>query len=853
MEAIKAPTAERPCVARLADGTCVVAIVGQPRSHLSLYLSSGERPESFADFRPPILLAGDGGIVASDGIHNLQMVVQHGDLLNLCWQSDEGRSIVHARRRVASAQKQLISQAEGWDVARVAPPGGRSIRLLDAVSDPPGDGLSLLLASGGQYRRLVRLDVPTGAHSALLQARQRVCGGRLLFNSQGSEELVWWEAHPESSRVGPLRHACRHDGRWQTRTLSECALFFDALVLPDGKLLVVWNWDEHAYAAWRSEDGWHGPSHEPLFDDHFSALRLGLDGAGTAWLLYHDNYWMRPRMLLRRWLGKGFSESMEVPRGSHYHEPDIDNTSKVAYGRRPGWGPEGPYTDMCEIERSGPATSQEMGLLYAVVGENLRLCFASTPAGRLRVDADLQILFLDLRELASCSGLLHRVDQFERHPGNPVLSAAGKAERGGECSVSYNTVLFERGQFRMWYEGTHNRWPNMDYYRKVRHVKYAESTDGVHWERPRLDLHPSLGPQTSNVVIPHTCCAWIARDETDRDANRRYKMYTYRVEGSAALGSWLYCSADGLNWSGRCIYPYLPGIGWPLLDPLSTLLVDADDPKPERRYKFYGQTSLPIDRRTPCVVCSGDLERFVAYRENPLLDSSKCRFESQIHGGCVTKYRGYYIMIYQAWPATSDVWDFHLKLAVSRDGLRFSRVRPEECLLAPGPEGAWDRTAISTPNHFLTLDNEIRLYYSAGPNSGRAHYPPKHIGFARLRLDGFAHLELAPGQKEGWLTTVPIECSSWEGLRLVVNVAGGDAKRPLLDAELLCADSSAPVPGFTLADSMGVPHEGTAVPITWRRHQALGGIRTSAVRIRLRLRRSGARSPQLYRIALERT
>ena len=851
MQPIKLLAAERPCLARLADGTCVVAVVGQMPSQLSFYLSSGKRPETFADFRSPVVLVGDGGIVASEGVHNLQMVVQHGDLLNLYWQSSEGGEIVHASRRIRSAENESLSDAKGWDVVRIASPDGWSIRLLDAVSKPSGEGLWLLVASGGDYRQLVRLDATTGADTALLRARQEVCSGRLLFDSLGSEELVWWERHPESPRVGPLCHACRRNGEWKTRTLSECALFFDALVLPDGKLLVVWNWNEHAYAAWRSEDGWHGPSHQPLFDDHFSALRLGLDGAGTAWLLYHDNYWMRPRMLLRRWLGKGFSESMDVPQGSHYDEPDIDDASQVAYGRRPGWGSEGPYTDMCEIERSGPTASQATGLLYAVAGDRARLCFASTPAGRLRVDGDLQILFLDLREVASCGGLCHRVDQAERYPGNPVLSPAGGAEEGEECSVSYNTVLFEEGRFRMWYEGAHNWWPNVDYYRRARHVKYAESPDGIHWERPRLDLHPSLGPQTSNVVIPNTCCEWITRDDTDRDPGRRYKMYTYRVQGSAALGAWLFCSGDGLRWSGRCIYPYLPGIGWPMLDPLSTLLVDPDDPKPERRYKFYGQTALPTDRRTPCALCSGDLERIVAYRENPLLDSSKCRFESQIHGGCVTKYRGYYIMIYQAWPATSDVMDFHLKLAVSRDGLRFSRVRPEDCLLAPGPEGAWDRTAISTPNHFLTLDNEIRLYYSAGPHSGRAHYPPKHIGFARLRLDGFAHLELAPGEEEGWLTTVPIDCSSWRGVRLVVNVAGEGDGGPRLDAEVLDAQTDTPIRGFALADCKGVPHEGTGVPVTWRQGERLDRITASAARIRLRLRRCGKSSPRLYRVALE--
>jgi len=70
---------------------------------------------------------------------------------------------------------------------------------------------------------------------------------------------------------------------------------------------------------------------------------------------------------------------------------------------------------------------------------------------------------------------------WEKHAANPVL--AGDSGFGVEASVTSRCyVRHDRGVFRMWYS----------YARPHYRIQYAESLDGVHWERSRIE--PVLGP-----------------------------------------------------------------------------------------------------------------------------------------------------------------------------------------------------------------------------------------------------------------------------------------------------------------------------------------------------------------------
>jgi hypothetical protein len=59
----------------------------------------------------------------------------------------------------------------------------------------------------------------------------------------------------------------------------------------------------------------------------------------------------------------------------------------------------------------------------------------------------------------------------------------------------YGTVLHESGRFRMWYY-SRDLSP-----RDTGYTCYAESVDGIHWEKPELGLVEVQGSRRNNIPI----------------------------------------------------------------------------------------------------------------------------------------------------------------------------------------------------------------------------------------------------------------------------------------------------------------------------------------------------------------
>jgi predicted GH43/DUF377 family glycosyl hydrolase len=101
-------------------------------------------------------------------------------------------------------------------------------------------------------------------------------------------------------------------------------------------------------------------------------------------------------------------------------------------------------------------------------------------------------------------------------------------------TISYPWVLYENGSFRMWY-GSNVAWGPQP--SDMRHlIKYAESTDGLHWTRPNRIVIDFSGPWEYAICKP---C--VVKDED------RFRMWfcsrgtTYRIRYAE--------SEDGLAWT----------------------------------------------------------------------------------------------------------------------------------------------------------------------------------------------------------------------------------------------------------------------------------------------------------------
>jgi hypothetical protein len=106
-------------------------------------------------------------------------------------------------------------------------------------------------------------------------------------------------------------------------------------------------------------------------------------------------------------------------------------------------------------------------------------------------------------------------------------------------SISYPSVLFDQGMYRMWY-GSNLAWGNTQ--ETMQHVfKYAESDNGIHWKRTNEILlnfeHPGEYALSKPFVM--------------KEDDKPYQMwYSYRANGEILSYRIGYAeSADGLQWT----------------------------------------------------------------------------------------------------------------------------------------------------------------------------------------------------------------------------------------------------------------------------------------------------------------
>ena len=108
-------------------------------------------------------------------------------------------------------------------------------------------------------------------------------------------------------------------------------------------------------------------------------------------------------------------------------------------------------------------------------------------------------LFIDEMFIESSFGVklvMNRPYQFT----NPVLTAEGSSEVESQMSLGiYSSVLKEDdGRVRIWYHSCKAVNGSID----PAYIGYAESTDGIHFTKPKLGSTKEEGSSFSNIAIP---------------------------------------------------------------------------------------------------------------------------------------------------------------------------------------------------------------------------------------------------------------------------------------------------------------------------------------------------------------
>lgn len=261
------------------------------------------------------------------------------------------------------------------------------------------------------------------------------------------------------------------------------------------------------------------------------------------------------------------------------------------------------------------------------------------------------------------------VIRIEQKTDLPLLVAERPYE---DCSLSYVNVLREGGRWRLWYETTdHTYKTDADIY-----LCYAESADGLHWERPDLGLIEYGGNRRNNLLITpqtgggHGHCVFV---DAQAPAAERYKLTVSRwAEG---IG-WIVfggVSPDGLRWS---FYDE------PILnlnsDTQTVFFRDGD------RYRMYARLwteGFFKGKRAVGYAESADFRRFPA-PEQILATDDRDQPEIQFYNSAATKLRDdLYVMFPAAFDTKRDL--LTVQAAWSRDGKHFQRLG-RDAVLANG-------------------------------------------------------------------------------------------------------------------------------------------------------------------------
>ncbi len=217
-------------------------------------------------------------------------------------------------------------------------------------------------------------------------------------------------------------------------------------------------------------------------------------------------------------------------------------------------------------------------------------------------------------------------------------------------------------------------------------------------------------------------------------------------------------------------------------------------------------------------------------RCNPIIDPGGGR-EQEIHFLAYVPYRGQYLLLYEfGWYHPDGTgrygrYSADIRIAHSRDGERFTRIRDDQPLIRRGGLGDWDDGFLVIGDKIVVKDGTIHLYY-AGQDRSWTSWPPQNApdgrrvragasrrtetGLATLPVDRFTALETIDGESPGHALTAPLALPE-QPRRLLANVSSAEPRRSWCSIDLL-DEARRPLDGSA---SSRLVTDGMDIPLTW--------------------------------------
>ena len=439
-------------------------------------------------------------------------------------------------------------------------------------------------------------------------------------------------------------------------------------------------------------------------------------------------------------------------------------------------------------------------------------------------------LFLDDHLVASMNNVQRQIQPARKFEGNPVLWPTEPWEP--KLAVVYGSVIRDGDKYKTWYKSGTG-------------IAYAESTDGITWVRPRLDLVEVDGQKTNLLIrkISKTGGAdafpffyelfGVHKDEKDPDPAARYKMGFLNID-------WKHTGPGGDPFHpgqrrGLGVATSPDGIHWKLVNNWATeAICDGAthwmfDPQ-RNTYVLYGRTrkTLPevaaawskfdwyMDWHSGRAVARVESPDFLNWDYTkpataPVVLTTDVGDKpgTEIYSMKVFPYEGVYIGLVQCFLALPDASTLDVQLAVSHDGTHFTRVGDRTPFIALGGIGDWDRFNHSLGNNGPhEVGDELRFYYGGrtyrhtpykGPDTGPSS---GGMGFATIKKDRF--VALSASFDGGEVVTRPVILAG-KSLHLNAKAGFGEIVVQAMDAS-----------GNRIAESKAVQQNGLDLTVQWK-------------------------------------
>jgi hypothetical protein len=440
-------------------------------------------------------------------------------------------------------------------------------------------------------------------------------------------------------------------------------------------------------------------------------------------------------------------------------------------------------------------------------------------------------LFVDyfLIEETTLHRKFHRAQYF---PGNPVLRPDRPWEATGPRRRQ--AMAFSDG---VWYDPREHLFKA--WYVAGPATLYATSNDGIHWEKPALDVEPGTnivhkGRRDSSTV-------WLDLDE--KNPQRRYKFVYSNLQGKPVS---LCFSADGIHW-GREMTHSLPAgdrttVFWNPFRKMwvVSLRAESDGEKRDSQgYKIPGNW-MRMRRyfEAPDLVAAMGWKEGepVAWAAADRLDASRVDLGAhpELYNLDAVAYESVLLGLFSIWRGQPDREERdkpnEIVVGFSRDGFHWDRPYRQAFIPVSEQADAWNDSNVQSVGGVCLVVGD-RLYFYC---SGRAGAPygsgDNTTGLATLRRDGFVSMEA--GDAGGSLTTRPVRFS---GKYLFVNVNSQDGE---LRVEALDAKNRVIAP-FSRDNCLPIRVNNTLQQVRWKGGHDLSALAGTPVRFRFYLRAGG--------------